>query len=202
MKRVFPITLGFAICGLVASTLMAATPPGHPAAQQAPPGATAADDPGAALFGQMCIKCHDAARITAMRRTRTEWEEVINKMIEKGATGTEKDFETVYEYVLRNFGKLYINAARPDEIATILGLSEKDAQAIVAYRKANGPFADFDAVKKVPEHRPQEARRAQGRHRVLSVRRHPAEAALQTGGFSICLSQAGRALTSCTHMLA
>ena len=41
--------------------------------------------------------------------------------------------------------------ATPDEIATILGLSEKDAQAIVAYRKANGPFADFDAVKKVPD---------------------------------------------------
>ena len=146
MQRAFPVTLGFAICALVASTLMAAAPLGHPAAQQTTP----ADDPGAALFGQMCIKCHDAARITAMRRTGTEWEEILNKMIEKGATGTEKEFETVYAYVLRNFGKLNINAATADDIATILGLSEKDAEAIVAYRKANGPFADFDAVKKVP----------------------------------------------------
>ena len=151
MKRAFPVTLGFAICALVASTLMAATPLGHTAAQQAPPGSAAADDPGAALFGQMCIKCHDAARITALRRTGTEWEEVLNKMIERGATGTEKEFETVYGYVLRNFGKLYINAARPDEITMVLGLSEKEAQALVAYRKANGPFADFDAVKKVPD---------------------------------------------------
>ena len=58
-------------------------------------------DPAAGLFAQMCSKCHDAARITAMRRTSTEWEDVINKMIEKGATGTEKDFETVYDYLLR-----------------------------------------------------------------------------------------------------
>lgn len=150
MKHAFPFTLGFAACALVASTLMAAAPLGQTPAQQAPPGPTSADDPGAALFGQMCIKCHDAARITAMRRTGTEWEEVLTKMIEKGATGTEKEFETVYGYVLRNFGKLYINAARPDEIAMVLGVSDKEAQALVEYRKANGPFADFDAVKKVP----------------------------------------------------
>ena len=27
---------------------------------------------------------------------------------------------------------------------------KKKRQALVEYRKANGPFADFDAVKKVP----------------------------------------------------
>ena len=31
------------------------------------------------------------------------------------------------------------------------GLSSKDADAVVAYRKANGNFQDFDAVKKVPD---------------------------------------------------
>jgi competence protein ComEA len=34
---------------------------------------------------------------------------------------------------------------------TILGLSQKEAEAIVAYRATNGPFADLDAVKKVPD---------------------------------------------------
>ena len=33
----------------------------------------------------------------------------------------------------------------------ILSLSEKDAKGIVAYRDANGAFADFEAVKKVPD---------------------------------------------------
>jgi competence protein ComEA len=71
-------------------------------------------------------------------------------MIERGATGSEKEFETVYDYLLRFFGKLYINNATSTEIVTILSLSKKDAEAIVDYRKANGSFADFDAVKKVP----------------------------------------------------
>ena len=85
-----------------------------------------------------------------MRRTGAEWEEVLTKMIEKGATGTEKEFETVYGYLLRNFGKLNINAARPDEIAMVLGLSEKEAQAIVAYRKATARSRISTRSRKCP----------------------------------------------------
>jgi competence protein ComEA len=138
-----------AACGLVASTFLSAAP-----AQQAgapPSSSTTTDDPAAAVFAQTCAKCHEVARITAMRRTSAEWEDVIKKMIEKGAPGSEKDFETVYDYLLRNYGKVFINGAPAGEIGTILGLSEKDAKAIVAYRESKGPFADFDAVKKVPD---------------------------------------------------
>jgi competence ComEA-like helix-hairpin-helix protein len=142
--------LGVGACALVTSTLITAAPVARTPTQEPSTNASATDDPAAGLFVQMCVKCHDAARITAMRRTGTEWEEVIKKMIEKGAAGTEKDFENVYGYLLRNFGKLYINVATADEIAMIVGLSEKDTQGIVAYREANGPFADFEAVKKVP----------------------------------------------------
>ena len=141
--------MGMAACVLVASTLIAAAPAPHQAAT--PQVQAAADDPAAPVFAETCGKCHDAARIVAMRRTSAEWEDIIKKMIEKGAPGTEKDFETVYDYLLRHHGKLNINAAPPTEIVTILGLSQKEAEGIVAYRKSNGPFADFDAVKKVPD---------------------------------------------------
>jgi competence ComEA-like helix-hairpin-helix protein len=33
---------------------------------------------------------------------------------------------------------------------TVLGITEKDANAIAEYRKANGEFKDFDALTKVP----------------------------------------------------
>ena len=72
-------------------------------------------------------------------------------MIEKGAIGSEREFETVYDYLLRHFGKTYINTSTADDLTSIVGLSKKDAEAIVAYRKANGSFADLDAVKKVPD---------------------------------------------------
>jgi competence ComEA-like helix-hairpin-helix protein len=32
----------------------------------------------------------------------------------------------------------------------VLGVSAEQADAVVAYRTANGPFADIEAVKKVP----------------------------------------------------
>ena len=155
MQRAPFFSLCIATFALVASTLIGAapfnqTPVNQTPAQQPSTAAPETDDPDAPLFGQMCVKCHEAARITALRRSKVEWEEIINKMIERGATGTEKDFETVYAYLLRNFGKLNINRATPDDIAMILSLSEEDAKGIVAYRDANGAFADFEAVKKVP----------------------------------------------------
>jgi competence protein ComEA len=133
---------------LIFTTLTAASS-GQAGAQQ-PSSGNPADDPVNELFMQTCNRCHDAARITALRRTKTEWEEVINKMIERGATGSEEDFMTVFGFLRRHYGKVYINTAPTEEITTTLGLTNKDADAIVAFRKANGNFADLDAVKKVP----------------------------------------------------
>jgi competence protein ComEA len=143
------LSIGMAACVLIASTLMAAAPLTQSAAQ--PPAGAAADDPDAELFSQMCSRCHDGARITAIRRTKSEWEQVLTKMITMGATGSEDDFQTVFGYLRRHYGKVYINTAALDEITTSLGLSTKDADAIVAYRKANGSFQDFEGVKKVPD---------------------------------------------------
>ena len=153
MKHAPILAVGFAACALVTSTfVVAATPAAPPAAAPVQKlTGPAADDPVARLFVYTCNECHDAGRITAMRRTKTDWEEVINKMIENGANGTPKDFETIYDFLLRFFGKVYINSATADDLKTIVGLTQKDADAIVAYRKANGNFADFDALKKVPE---------------------------------------------------
>ena len=134
---------------LLATTWTTASLNGQSTAQQ--PAASAADDPANDLFIQTCNRCHDAARITALRRTKTEWDEVINKMIERGATGSEEDFLTVFGFLRRHYGKVYINSASSDEITTSLGLSSKDAEAVITYRKAHGNFADLEAVKKVPD---------------------------------------------------
>jgi competence ComEA-like helix-hairpin-helix protein len=148
MKRALSPLLTVAVLAWLLSS-PAAAPIQQPAVQQ--PAANPETDAAHELFLATCNRCHDAARITALRRTKTEWEEVINKMIERGATGSEEDFMTVFGYLRRHYGKVYINSANGDEITTTLGLSAKDADAVIAYRKANGNFADFDAVKKVPD---------------------------------------------------
>jgi competence ComEA-like helix-hairpin-helix protein len=108
------------------------------------------DDHPAVAFKRVCSSCHDADRILANRRTRTQWEEVIEKMIDRGAEGTADDFTAAEEYLLRVSGRVNINRALGKDIVTVLGLTQKDADAIAEYRKANGDFKDFDGVCKVP----------------------------------------------------
>jgi competence protein ComEA len=102
------------------------------------------------LFVRVCGNCHDSQRVVASRRSKVDWEDVINTMIAKGAEGTDQDFEAVLQYLLHHYGKVYVNRCVASELVTILELSQKDADAIVAYRKEKGNFADFDALTKVP----------------------------------------------------
>jgi competence ComEA-like helix-hairpin-helix protein len=99
---------------------------------------------------RVCSSCHDAQRILATRRTRTQWEEVIGKMIDRGAVGTDEDFTAAEDYLLKISGRVNVNRASAVDISKVLGVPEKQATAIVEYRKANGDFADFDALCKVP----------------------------------------------------
>ena len=143
----FPVAAAAAT--LVAATFVAAS--GTSArtlgqnAASAPP-----EDPGPALFVRMCSDCHDSKRIVARRRTSAEWENTLKDMINEGAEGTEKDFVAVFNYLVRTFGKVFINSAKSTEIRTVLGVSTEQADAVVAYRTTNGPFTDIEAVKKVP----------------------------------------------------
>jgi competence ComEA-like helix-hairpin-helix protein len=109
-----------------------------------------AEDHAAAAYKRVCSSCHDADRILATRRTRTQWEEVIEKMIERGAEGTSEDFTAAEVYLLRVSGRVNVNRALSKEFVAVLGLTEKDADAIGEYRKAHGDFQDFDALCKVP----------------------------------------------------
>jgi competence ComEA-like helix-hairpin-helix protein len=108
------------------------------------------DDAPAAAFRRVCSSCHDAERILATRRTRTQWEEVIEKMIDRGAEGTSDDFTTAEEYLLRVSGRVNVNRAASKDMVIVLGITQKDADAIAEYRKANGEYKDFDALSKVP----------------------------------------------------
>lgn len=108
------------------------------------------EDQAANAFKRVCSTCHDADRIIATRRTRTQWEEVIEKMVERGAQGTADDFTAAEEYLLRVSGRVNVNRAPSQDFVAVLRLTPKDADAIIEYRKTNGEFKDFDDLCKVP----------------------------------------------------
>jgi competence ComEA-like helix-hairpin-helix protein len=108
------------------------------------------NDKPAQAFARICSDCHDRDRIVGNRRSKSSWDEVIDKMVEKGAVGSDEDFTLVEQYLLHNYGLVNVNRAPAAEIAEVLGVAEKDAQAIVQFRKDKGDIKDFDALCKVP----------------------------------------------------
>jgi competence protein ComEA len=114
------------------------------------------DGPGKDVVQRVCTQCHAADVVTGKGNTRDGWTQVVGEMIARGAQGSDEDFGTIVEYLTTNFPpkadvkKVNVNKADAAELQTALQLVQKDAAAIVDYRKQNGDFKTLDDLKKVP----------------------------------------------------
>jgi competence ComEA-like helix-hairpin-helix protein len=99
---------------------------------------------------RVCTQCHPWEQILQSRRGPREWADVVLSMAARGASGTREQFATIEKYLTRWYGMVAINRAPAADISAVLGLSPKEAEAIVAYRTANGNIADLAALLKVP----------------------------------------------------
>ena len=111
--------------------------------------------PGKAETEKLCGTCHEIDRSISPRQDRNGWKQTVDKMIALGATASEKDIETVLDYLAKNypapdFQKLNVNTARAIELESTLGLPRSQVAKIVEYREKNGPFKSIEALKKVP----------------------------------------------------
>lgn len=52
---------------------------------------------------------------------------VIEQMVARGATGTDEEFDVVFDYLVAHFGRVAINTAPADEIAQVLGRGAGEA---------------------------------------------------------------------------
>ncbi len=84
------------------------------------------------------------------RRPAYEWNGVIQTMIERGAMATVREVAVIRQYMKRYYGVVAVNTAPAEEFTAVLGLSAKDAQAVVAYRTEHGKFQDAEALGRVP----------------------------------------------------
>jgi competence ComEA-like helix-hairpin-helix protein len=107
-------------------------------------------DPSTAVFRRVCVLCHTPERIITGRRSGLEWGEIIDKMLTKGAKGSDEELQTVFLFLVSHFGKVNVNAAPADEIAAVLGVSPEAGQAVVKARADQGRFQSLDALAKVP----------------------------------------------------
>ena len=117
---------------------------------------------GKAVVESVCTQCHGLSNITNNRFSKADWQGVVEQMINNGASLTDAEKETVVEYIAQNFpdkktaenskpDKVNVNKADAKELVASLGLSEKEAEAVVQYRQKNGNFATWEDLKKVAD---------------------------------------------------
>jgi mono/diheme cytochrome c family protein len=60
---------------------------------------------GKELVEARCVTCHDLLRIVASRRQKTEWDAIVANMINRGATATPEERQTIVAYLATQFGE-------------------------------------------------------------------------------------------------
>ncbi|HLJ48117.1 MAG TPA: helix-hairpin-helix domain-containing protein [Bryobacteraceae bacterium] len=109
------------------------------------------DAPGKAVVVKLCSGCHGLATVIGLRRTKTGWEKTVDDMAQRGAKGTDEEFDTAVAYLSRYLGKVNVNTASAQEIQDIADLTAQEAAAIIGYRSQNGAYKEFTDLEKVPD---------------------------------------------------
>ena len=104
---------------------------------------------------RVCKGCHELERSVAPRQDRDAWQQTMDKMVALGAEVTEKDYNAILDYLVKNYPgeeipKLNVNKATAIELESRLTLPRSQAAAIIEYRTKNGVFKSIDDLKKVP----------------------------------------------------
>ena len=106
------------------------------------------DQHAAKAFERTCGACHDSSTALSGRHTRAEWQSVVDDMVSRGADGTPAELREIVNWLGRHYGNIRVNALSARDLQQEMELTASEAAAIVDYRTKNGPFANFDAVKK------------------------------------------------------
>jgi DNA uptake protein ComE-like DNA-binding protein len=107
------------------------------------------DGDGKDVYETVCGACHGADIVVGSQGSKSRWEETVDSMKNRGASGSDEDFKTVTAYLAKYFGmSVNMNTAAPAELETELGLSKTEVEAIVKARTA-AKIASFDALAKV-----------------------------------------------------
>src|SRR6185369_214023 len=87
---------------------------------------------GKVMFEKACSACHTAESASSARRTRDQWQGVMEEMVSgQGAKVGDDEFGPILEYLASTFGKVNVNSAPAEEIAQVTGLSAQEAESIV-----------------------------------------------------------------------
>ena len=97
----------------------------------------------------VCAQCHDLQIVMDTPMSYDAWHDTVQIMIDRGASGTDQQFDDVMDYLHRTMTTLDVNTADADELQIVLDVPETAAQAIIA-RRSTQKFTGLDDLKSVP----------------------------------------------------
>jgi uncharacterized protein len=62
------------------------------------------EGPGKSAVLKICSECHPVEQAVSMRGSEKDWKDVIELMIDRGATGSEDEFNSILAYLAKNYG--------------------------------------------------------------------------------------------------
>jgi hypothetical protein len=63
------------------------------------------DGPGKQIIEEKCSSCHDAGRIAGQKKTKSDWQDTVGRMMDKGAGLSSDDYDKLVDYLAKNFSK-------------------------------------------------------------------------------------------------
>jgi len=97
----------------------------------------------------VCGKCHDLQIVLNTPRSLDDWRDTMQKMVDRGASGTDDQYDDILDYLHRTMTTIDVNSADAVELATVLGVSDSAAKLIIA-RRADRKFVDLNDLKSTP----------------------------------------------------
>jgi competence protein ComEA len=97
----------------------------------------------------VCGKCHNLEIVMNTPRSLEDWRDTMQKMVDRGASGTDDQYDDILDYLHRTMTTIDVNSADADELAAVLGAPDSAVKLIIARRSARR-FADMADLKSIP----------------------------------------------------
>jgi competence protein ComEA len=97
----------------------------------------------------VCGKCHTLQIVMNTPRSLDDWRDTMQRMVDRGASGTDDQYDDVLRYLHRTMTTIDVNSADADELATILDAPDESVKLIIA-RRASKRFLDLSDLKSIP----------------------------------------------------
>jgi competence protein ComEA len=97
----------------------------------------------------VCAKCHNLQLVLDTPKSYDDWHDTVQQMVDRGASGTDEQFDDIMDYLHRTMTTINVNTALAEELETVLNVPHTTAQAIIS-RRGTQKFTGLADLKSVP----------------------------------------------------